>query len=658
MSQIHVLDKHTAELIAAGEVVERPASAIKELCENSIDAGAKNIVVTIERGGILFMQIQDDGSGIEPEFVATAFLRHATSKVRTQDDLDNINTLGFRGEALASISAVGKVELLTKTKEAEFASEYKIYGGVEQGLAAAARPVGTTITVRDLFYNTPARMKFLKKDASEGTFVTEIVSQLALSHPEISFKLVRDNKVIFHTSGDGKALSAIYEILGRDFAKDLLEINYSNGNYSVKGYITQPKACRQSRSMQYFFINGRFVKNRTMMAALEAAYKNMVMTGKFPGGVIALDMPAQLIDVNVHPAKTEVRFAHDNQVFDAIYGAVKQGLMPKFVADEPQDLEANQELMPNHTLGEPQGLEMNQELIQKNTANEPQNISVKEMPFTHTTSYSKNTFNADEKLGLNSYFDALLKTEVTESNLASPSPIAYDISGNSNIIVAIPTTNSAKEDSFTPPTSEENISEQTIFYKENTVPAVKYIGEVFKTYILVEHDNELCLIDKHAAHERILYEQLLSSYGEPAFQTLLEPISVLLGAAEKNALLENIDILLAAGIEAEDFGGCSVLIRSVPSDVVVSSVHSLVEELASKMVLNRKDNQSEKTSWVLHSIACRAAIKGGDSTHNVELFALVENIISGKTPPFCPHGRPIIIRYTRKELEKQFGRQG
>lgn len=625
MSQIHVLDKHTAELIAAGEVVERPASAIKELCENSIDAGAKNIAVIIEHGGISFMQIQDDGSGIEPEFVATAFLRHATSKVRTQEDLDNIHTLGFRGEALASISAVAKVELLTKTSQAEYASEYKIYGGEEQGMAAAARPVGTTITVRDLFYNTPARMKFLKKDASEGTFVTEIVSQLALSHPEISFKLMRDGKLLFHTSGDGKMLSAIYEILGRDFAKDLAEVNFSEGNYTVKGYITPPSACRQSRAMQFFFINGRFVKNRTIMAALEAAYKNMMMNGKFPGGVLSLQMPAELIDVNVHPAKTEVRFAYENQVFDAVYGAVKQALMPK--ADNTSMPAANTSF----------------------AAVEPVKAAAQTVPPAQA-----------KTVNLDLYFDSLLKTQITEEKLASTASVSYNIGFEDKepVIKLSASEECVNEPAFTDDETNLPPLQQSIFGDERALPPLKYIGEIFKTYILAEQEDALCVIDKHAAHERILYEQLIKTYGEPAFQTLLEPVSVLLGAQEKNALLENTEILLAAGIEVEDFGGCSILVRSVPSDVSPTSVQALVEELASKMVLNRKDNKSEKTSWILHSIACRGAIKGGDITHKDELLILAQDILSGKVPPFCPHGRPIIVKHTRKELEKQFGRQG
>ena len=311
MAVIHVLDKHTAELIAAGEVVERPASVVKELTENAIDAGATAVSVSVERGGIAMIQIADNGCGIEAEYIPTAFIRHATSKIEKEEDLESIHTLGFRGEALASVASVSRIELLTKTDADEYAYLYRISGGEEQGIEPAARPVGTTITVRDLFYNTPARMKFLKKDTSEGNYVADVVTQLALSHPEVSFKFVRDGKPQFQTPGDGKLLGAAYAVLSRDFAKDLVPVEHTAGSYTVRGLVTPPKNARASRAMQYFFINGRFVKNRTMMAALEAAYKGVMMQGKFPGCVLSIEMPPQLVDVNVHPAKTEVRFARE-----------------------------------------------------------------------------------------------------------------------------------------------------------------------------------------------------------------------------------------------------------------------------------------------------------------------------------------------------------
>lgn len=343
MAVIHILDKHTAELIAAGEVVERPASVVKELLENSIDAGASKITVSIESGGVKLIEVSDDGSGIETEYISTAFIRHATSKIEKEEDLNRIQTLGFRGEALASIASVARVEVLTRTEQDEFACVYRIEGGEEQPIEPGARGVGTTIRVRDLFYNTPARMKFLKKDSSEGTFVADIIAHVALSHPEISFKFVREGKLQYVTPGDGSMRNAACAVLGREFTRSLLEVNDQNGHYRIYGLITPPKSCRASRSMQYFYINGRYVKNRTMMAGLESAFKGTTMQGKFPGGILLLEMPADLVDVNVHPAKTEVRFARESDIFDVVYHAVKLALAQpgsgerSFVFEEEKD---------------------------------------------------------------------------------------------------------------------------------------------------------------------------------------------------------------------------------------------------------------------------------------------------------------------------------
>ena len=347
MAEIHVLDKHTAELIAAGEVVERPASVVKELLENSIDAGASQITVSIESGGVRLIEISDNGTGIEAKYIPTAFIRHATSKIRTEDDLTSIHTLGFRGEALASIASVARVEVLTRTEADECASLYRIEGGEEQPIEPGARGVGTTIRVCDLFFNTPARMKFLKKDSSEGTFVADIVGHVALSHPEVSFKFIREGKLQYVTPGDGQLRSAAYAVLGREFSRDLVEVDNREGVYRVWGLITQPRSCRASRSMQYFYINGRYVRNRTMMAGMEMAFKGTMMQGKFPGGILLLEMPADLVDVNVHPAKTEVRFARENDIFDLVYHAVKLALSQpgtgerQFVFDSEKENDAS-----------------------------------------------------------------------------------------------------------------------------------------------------------------------------------------------------------------------------------------------------------------------------------------------------------------------------
>ena len=332
MAVIHVLDKHTAELIAAGEVVERPASVVKELLENSIDAGAAQVTVSIESGGVKLIEISDNGTGIEAEYISTAFIRHATSKIEKPDDLNSIHTLGFRGEALASIASVARVELTTRTEADEFATVYRIEGGEEISREPGARAVGTTIRVRDLFYNTPARMKFLKKDSSEGTFVADTIAHVALSHPEVSVKFIREGKLQYVTPGDGQLRSAAYAVLGREFSRDLIELKNQEGVYRITGLITPPKSCRASRSMQHFYINGRYVRNRTIMAGMEMAFKGTTMQGKFPGGILLLEMPTDLVDVNVHPAKIEARFARENDVFDVVYHAVKLALAKAAVA--------------------------------------------------------------------------------------------------------------------------------------------------------------------------------------------------------------------------------------------------------------------------------------------------------------------------------------
>lgn len=642
MAVIHILDKHTAELIAAGEVVERPSSVVKELTENAIDAGATQITVSIERGGVSVIQIADNGSGIDAEFIATAFVRHATSKIRHADDLENIHTLGFRGEALASVASVARVELLTKTEDAEFACLYRISGGQEDGLEAAARPVGTTITVRDLFYNTPARMKFLKKDTSEGNYVSDAVMQLSLSHPEIAFKFIRDGKVQFQTPGDGKLRGAAYAALSREFAHDLVEVDYTEDNFSVQGLVTPPKNGRASRAMQYFFINGRFVKNRTMMAALEAAYKGVLMQGKFPGCVLSLTMPANLVDVNVHPAKTEVRFAREKDVFDMVYKAVKSVLLT------PQSTEKE--------------------------------LSFSQKPLTGSYSAS---------------FDTPAQT--------APNFTAYSLSSPAKSIpapvAAIPARPSAEVKPMPQQVKAyaqliENLAEETVVPYETTqqtsLPPVltpqppiaqsppqaavqtmlledepethrtplRFVGEVFDTYIVTQRGTDVCFIDKHAAHERIIYESLVAHYGNVPSQMLLCPVTVLLSAEEKNALMQQETLLANSGVETEDFGGNAVVVRAVPADVVPEDVEDLVVQLASSLVNNPKATTSEKTEWVLHSIACRAAIKAGDKTHAMQLLRLAEDVLDGKVPPFCPHGRPIVLKVTQKELEKQFGRQG
>ena len=714
MAVIHVLDKHTAELIAAGEVVERPASVVKELLENAIDAGASQITVTIESGGVKLIEISDNGSGIEAEYIPTAFIRHATSKIRTEDDLNHIHTLGFRGEALASIASVARVEVLTRTENDECASVYRIEGGEDYPLEPGARGVGTTIRVQDLFYNTPARMKFLKKDSSEGTFVADIVAHVALSHPEVSFKFVREGKLQYVTPGDGKLRSAAYAVLGREFSRDLMELDNQEGVYRVWGLITQPRSCRASRSMQYFYINGRYVRNRTMMAAMETAFKGTTMQGKFPGGILLLEMPADLVDVNVHPAKTEVRFARENDIFDLVYHAVKLALAQPgtgercFAFEEDKnDQESNESKTSDHTTendvkknnftglsaiipgqAEPGTLHEHTPQPQRSfrsftpapaaappshpaPASHPDILPVPGIAEEKSTEHSWTTVAS----GLPIRQDATLHSPApapTESEPEAPAfaaalgegaldiePDSVDLPEHQDHMAAWDP--APKEEMPAAPAPQqtaaaEDTPEQLGFDVQEGPAPLRYVGEIFKTYILAERGEEICIIDKHAAHERQLFEKLAANYGDVPAQLLLEPLVVELSAEEKTALLSNLELLESAGLEIDDFGGNSVFLRSVPADVEQSSAEDLLVELADKLSKGSRDALSEKTEWVLHSISCRAAIKAGDKTSPQELMALAEKILSGEVPPFCPHGRPCVLKLTRKELEKQFGR--
>lgn len=656
---IHVLDKHTAELIAAGEVVERPSSVVKELCENAIDAGATSVSVEIERGGIRLIRIQDNGSGILPEDIPLAFLRHATSKVQTSQDLEAIYTLGFRGEALASIASVAQVELLSKTDEEEHASSYVIQGGEGGELEAAARPRGTTISVNNLFYNTPARMKFLKKDSSEGNYVTETVTRLALSKPDIAFRYIRDGKLVFQTPGDGSLQSTVYAVLGAAFARDLVELEYEGeaSGPKVYGLVTQPRLGRASRAMQFFFVNGRFVKNRTMMAALEQAYRGMAMQGRFPGCVLFLDLPAERVDVNVHPAKTEVRFANEKEVFDSVYRAAKATVMEAanihgeltFAAAEQAKRQESTPAFSFTPAVEQQKLyptPQPQEGITEQKEAEPVTRiqAYNNMADTLASDNSFVPYKTD-----NSPVYEMPKTEARFLDVPFPKE---PLQSQRDQVKEV---DEEEKKDVLPPIGADEL--QVTLAGQDKKP-LRLIGEVFNTYILAEYDDKLCVIDKHAGHERILYEKLNAKRQNPSAQQLLAPITVALSAEEKNALLQNTDALAEVGIEAEDFGSNDVLVRSVPSDIEPASISDLVIEVAGRLVDNPKDTTDEKTQWVLHSISCRSAIKAGDHTPLPQLLSLAEQIISGEIPPFCPHGRPVILELSRKELEKQFGRLG
>ena len=710
MAVIHVLDKHTAELIAAGEVVERPASVVKELLENSIDAGATQVTVSIESGGVKLIEISDNGTGIEAEYISTAFIRHATSKIETPDDLTNIHTLGFRGEALASIASVARVELTTRTEVDEFATVYRIEGGEEVSREPGARAVGTTIRVKDLFYNTPARMKFLKKDSSEGTFVSDTVTHVALSHPEVSVKFIREGKLQYVTPGDGQLRGAAYAVLGREFSRDLIELKNQEGVYRITGLITPPKSCRASRSMQHFYINGRYVRNRTMMAGMEMAFKGTMMQGKFPGGILLLEMPADLVDVNVHPAKIEARFARENDVFDVVYHAVKLALAQPGTGERLFTFEADKEEKAENS-------KKDTDIIKNDVKNnsftglsaiirgqadpgvlpqqhwepakpaaapqQPAPSAAMQIPTAPSVPRWKGSAQNEDMLDpfVTLHSPKLETTKAPEPFRAAASETQLDVepefgetklhSPQDHMAAWNPAQEAPKEEPESAPCAEtepdapEAAEQETVLAEPeqmNFDPTVdqpeplRYVGEVFRTYILAERGDELCLIDKHAAHERQLYEKLAANYGNVPSQMLLEPAAIDLAAEEKQALLDNIPLLENAGLEIADFGGNTVVLRAVPADVEPQNAESLLVEIANKLLKGGHDALNEHTEWVLHSISCRAAIKAGDKSSPQELLALAEKILSGEVPPFCPHGRPCVLKLTRKELEKQFGR--
>ena len=710
MAVIHVLDKHTAELIAAGEVVERPASVVKELLENSIDAGATQVTVSIESGGVKLIEISDNGTGIEAEYISTAFIRHATSKIETPDDLTNIHTLGFRGEALASIASVARVELTTRTEVDEFATVYRIEGGEKVSREPGARAVGTTIRVKDLFYNTPARMKFLKKDSSEGTFVSDTVTHVALSHPEVSVKFIREGKLQYVTPGDGQLRGAAYAVLGREFSRDLIELKNQEGVYRITGLVTPPKSCRASRSMQHFYINGRYVRNRTMMAGMEMAFKGTMMQGKFPGGILLLEMPADLVDVNVHPAKIEARFARENDVFDVVYHAVKLALAQPGTGERLFTFEADKE-------EKAENLKKDTDIIKNDVKNnnftglsaiirgqadpgvlpqqhwepakpaaapqQPAPSAAMQIPTAPSVPRWKGSAQNEDMLDpfVTLHSPKLETTKAPEPFRAAASETQLDVepefgetklhSPQDHMAEWNPAQEAPKEEPEsapyveTEPDAPEAAEQETVLAEPEQMnfdptadqpEPLRYVGEVFRTYILAERGDELCLIDKHAAHERQLYEKLAANYGNVPSQMLLEPAAIDLAAEEKQALLDNIPLLENAGLEIADFGGNTVVLRAVPADVEPQNAESLLVEIANKLLKGGHDALNEHTEWVLHSISCRAAIKAGDKSSPQELLALAEKILSGEVPPFCPHGRPCVLKLTRKELEKQFGR--
>ena len=641
MPHILQLDPHVADLIAAGEVVERPASVVKELMENAIDAGADALTVEIQHGGMSLIRVTDNGCGIAAAEVETAFLRHATSKLRTEYDLEAIGTLGFRGEALAAISAVSRIELLTRTAEEDLGAALSLEGGAVVHREEAGCPQGTTMVVRDLFYNTPARLKFLKKDAAEGAACFAMVQRVALSHPEVSVKFLRDGKQELLTPGDGQVQSALYAVLGRDMALGFTPVKGSGEDMSVSGFVSLPTCCRGTRGYQHFFVNGRYVKSRTMMAALEEAYANQKMVGKFPGCVLHLTTRLNAVDVNVHPTKQEVKFGSDKKVFDAVYYAVKSTLeadrtRPSLQVEPPRPAEggrpAQSPLCPaERTPAAPAYREMTLEEFRR-TAERP----AAPLPL--------HDFTAPRATGA--------------------APAAPAGNGGSGAPISIP--QSAGADTHTRPAEAPPAHPVgTAFMaarpagQPSAPPSEEepwhMAGEVLNTYIIVEQGDKVLFIDKHAAHERLNFDRMKAEGYQPMVQALLEPVVFTPPAEEGAALLAQLPLLGCFGFEAEDFGGGALIVRAAPSDVAAGEIPDVLSELAGRLLTGGSADPGAARDALLHTMACKAAIKGGQRNSPAELLKVAQAVMSGAVK-YCPHGRPVAIELTHQQLEKRFGR--
>ncbi|MBQ8133337.1 MAG: DNA mismatch repair endonuclease MutL [Clostridia bacterium] len=682
MGAINVLPKNIAELIAAGEVIERPSSVIKELVENSIDAGAHSVTVEIQNGGTTYMRVTDDGCGIEREDVRNAFLRHATSKIAEKDDLDAIDTLGFRGEALASICAVSKVELLTKSDKEEDGTRYALEGGEETAFELVGCPQGTTFIVRDIFYNVPARMKFLKKDVSEGNAVSVLLDRIALSHPEISFTMIRDGKQTLKTQGSGKLDDAVYQVFGRDFFNSLVSVSYAQNNIRIRGFVTKPTASvKANRSMQMFYINGRYVRSKTAMAALDQAYKGSIMVGKYPSCVLLLDMNCSMLDVNVHPAKLEVRFTNERPVYECVYHGVRSAVMNYDTRDADPTEQAIRITSPQllaspsdkaTQLGFSYGSQKSQIAVEaaQSYSNLPSALDFRPSRLNQEKTEEEPEISVppsySEKSSMVLIDDPLRKpqrSEVVQSDLSKlfgsftekqeeQTPSDED----EQIVLNLSAKPSEKEETTTP---ENHISKEevTIVDDEERETPVRFIGQAFSTYIILEYGSDrLMFIDKHAAHERLIYEKLKKRKAGTDAQLLLEPVSITLEKEEARVVLENKEMLMEAGFDVDSFGERTIIIRSVPIMMETLDITESFSEIAEYLCKHKKLILSEKMEWIYANTACRAAVKGGNKNGPEELVDLALTLERNPEIRYCPHGRPIYFFMTKYEIEKLFGR--
>lgn len=653
MARVQVLSKETAELIAAGEVIERPSSIVKELVENSIDSGASSITVEIKRGGVSYLRVTDNGCGIEHEDVPTAFLRHATSKIHDKGDLDSIMTLGFRGEALASICAVAKVDMLTKTADSEYGTHYAINGGAEAEYEQSGCPNGTTIIIRDIFYNVPARLKFLKKDVAEGNAIASIVDKIALSHPEIAFKFIRDNKQEFITPGDGELYSSMYSVMGRQFAASMIPVDYELNGIKIDGFTVKPLFGRPNRTMQHFFINGRYVKSLTCTRSLEHAYMNSIMEGKFSSCVLRLTIPPSVLDVNVHPAKIEVRFTDDRIIADSIFFAVKNAIL---LDTQPAEITIKQPKI-DYTKPLPEEQPV---YTQMQMPNEPKREVVSEIQYHHeempvqyaapAEHISVSAKPSEERPAA----EKVINTEQTADIVNIPYEMSSESSAEEVPIERLPPAESM---------DFKYISESS-FEKKAEKPApeppkeiyFRVIGEAFKNYIIAEVEGDIIFVDKHAAHERILFEKLRSGSQKLVCQLLLQSEEVLLDFEEFNALTQNVDFVRELGFEFEISGASKVSVLGIPSILDGCEPNDLIIELARNISDNKANPMPEILDDMYHTFACKAAIKANDITSLKELSEIVRTILTDERIRYCPHGRPVMFKLSKRELEKQFKR--
>ncbi len=606
MKKINVLSSEMSNKIAAGEVVERPASVIKELVENSVDAGATNIIIEIKNGGISYIRVTDNGCGISPEDIKTAFLPHATSKIINEDDLFSIKTLGFRGEALASIAAVSNVEIMSKTED-ENGTFLEISGGKFVKEETVGCPVGTTIVVKNLFFNTPARMKFLKRDSTEASYITDIVERLVMANPHISVRYIIDEKEKLFVSGDGELKSCIYSVYGRDYAKGVIELTNTNPTIKISGYVGKKELSRGNRAFQSVFVNGRYVKNRAITAVVESAYKNNIMVGKFPFYVMCIDVPYEMVDINVHPTKQEVKFVNERQVCDEVYWAVKGALQKE-----------------------------NDEIREKIKSR----YVTFDSPVVNEKPKAEQTFIKFEQKPVNverPQFTPVKKIEVSVPKEFKPRVTEPVVPENTDTVSVL---------------QKFNIAEPKVeFVEEEKKFSYKIIGQLFDTYVILELDNEVLLMDQHAAHERMIYEKLtqMNDEKETMYQMLLSPVAITLSASEYDAVEDKMKSLEKYGFVVEDFGSNTILVRQVPV--------SLRDEDMKNVILDIINNSS--TDYMeenIHTIACKAAIKANKKLSDKEIDELVRLFVAQGGVNTCPHGRPIMVKVTRYELEKMFKR--